>query len=253
MITVDLSQTPLRRLARALRRRLRAAGYDVVRLRDVHSLGEHLRVLFAQREIDCIVDVGALQGDYGSFVRELGYQGPIVSFEPAPASYAALARNCAADDSWTAYQFALGSRNEVRELNVTRSADFSSFLERTDYSAETFGAHSQVETRAPVEVKRLDDIFDECVPADARRILLKTDTQGWDLEVIEGARGCLPRVVALQFEVSVNPIYHRMPGYLDALQTVAEFGFALSDLVPVVRDGRHHVVEFDCVMVRPDS
>jgi len=71
--------------------------------------------------------------------------------------------------------------------------------------------------------------------------------------VIEGALGCLPRVAALQFEVSVNPIYHGMPDYLDALKTVGELGFVLSDLVPVVRDRRHHVVEFDCIMVRPDS
>ncbi len=231
---------------------MRAAGYDVVRLRDVHSLGEHLRHLFALREIDCVVDVGALHGDYGSFIRELGFQGQIVSFEPVPVNYSVLAHNCADDDAWTAYGFALGSRNEVRALNVTRSADFSSFLERTGYSAETFGAYSEVEERQTVEVRRLDDVLGECVPAGASRILLKIDTQGWDLEVIEGARGSLPRVVALQFEVSVNPIYHGMPDYLDALRTVAELGFVLSDLVPIVRDQRHHVVEFDCVMVRPD-
>ncbi len=252
MISLDPPRPLHRRLASALRRRLHAAGYDVVRRRDVHSLGEHLRVLFAQQEIDCVVDVGAFRGDYGSFVRQLGYRGQIVSFEPAAASYAALARNCAGDDSWTGYRFALGSHNEVRELNVTHSGDFSSFLERTGYSAETFGAHSEVEARQPVEVRRLDDVFDECVPAGANRILLKIDTQGWDLEVIEGARGSLPRAVALQFEVSVNPIYHGMPTISTPLQTVAELGFVLSDLVPVVRDRRHHVVEFDCVMVRPD-
>jgi len=101
-------------------------------------------VVLAQQEIRCVVDVGAFRGDYGSFLRQLGYLGPIVSFEPVAASYAALAHNCAGDDSWTAYRFALGSRNEVRELNVTQSADFSSFLERTDYSVETFGVHSHV-------------------------------------------------------------------------------------------------------------
>ncbi|MBA2293726.1 MAG: FkbM family methyltransferase [Actinobacteria bacterium] len=253
MISLDPTRPLHRLLANVLRQRLRAAGYDIVRHRDIHSLGQHLQVLFAQREIDSIVDVGAFRGDYGSFVRRLGYHGPIASFEPAAASYAELARNCAGDDSWSAYRLALGSRNEVRELNVTNSGDFSSFLERTPYSAEMFGDHGRVEARETVEVRRLDEIFDDCVSTDACRVLLKVDTQGWDLEAIEGAHGCLPRVVALQFEVSVNPIYHGVPDYLDALREVAELGFVLSDLVPVVRDKRHHVVEFDCVMVRPDS
>ena len=48
-------------------------------------------------------------------------------------------------------------------------------------------------------------------------MLLKTDTQGWDLEVIEGAAGCLERVVALQVELSVRPIYEGSPGWLEVL------------------------------------
>ncbi len=40
--------------------------------------------------IDCVLDVGAHTGGYGVLLRELGYAGEIVSFEPTAASFAAL-------------------------------------------------------------------------------------------------------------------------------------------------------------------
>jgi FkbM family methyltransferase len=53
-----------------------------------------------------------------------------------------------------------------------------------------------------VDVCRLDEVFDE-VTSQVRdpRVLLKIDTQGSDLRVLEGAMGVLDRVHALQVEV----------------------------------------------------
>jgi hypothetical protein len=76
------------------------------------------------------------------------------------------------------------------------------------------------------------------------------DTQGWDLEVLAGAERTLDRVVALQSEVSVRPIYDGMPGLTESLQTFEERGFLLSGLFPVNVDRDFAAVEFDCVAVR---
>lgn len=68
--------------------------------------------------------------------------------------------------------------------------------------------------------------------------------------MLKGATGCLDRIVALQLEVSARPIYDGTPTYLEALGHVEGLGFALTDAVPVVRDHRHRVIEFDCVLGR---
>jgi FkbM family methyltransferase len=237
---------PKRLLVRALRSR----GYEIVRRQDVHSLREHLHYVLGGEGIDCVVDVGALRGDYGSFIRSAGYAGPIVSFEPVEDSYRQLVRNSADDPAWTAHRLALGSGEEVREIAVAAAPEFSSFRPRTDYGAQGFAAQTEVAHTERVEVRRLDAVAHDVLPADARRLFLKLDTQGWDLDVLEGATGVLDRIAALQVELSVLPIYKGTPTYLEALEEVTRLGFRLTDAVPIVRDRRHHVIEFDSVLVR---
>ncbi len=225
-------------------------GYQIVKRQDVHSLKEHLRYVFADQQVDCVIDVGAHRGDYGSFLRAAGYGGRIISFEPVERSYRELSRNCAGDATWTAVRLALGSREETREIAVTDFSEFSSFRTFSAFGSEAFAAQSRVEHRERVDVRRLDAVLPQLLEVDTQRIFLKLDTQGWDIEVLEGASGCLDRIVALQLEVSARPIYEGVPSYLEALGYATSLGFHLTDAVPVVRDRRNRVIEFDCVLAR---
>ena len=78
---------------------------------------------------------------------------------------------------------------------------------------------------------------------------LKIDTQGFDLQVIEGARQSLSLVAAVQTEVSVRPIYQGMPGFIEVYSALDAMGFDLTGLYPVTRDSFLRLVELDCVMV----
>jgi hypothetical protein len=105
----------------------------------------------------------------------------------------------------------------------------------------------QVET---VQVKRLDDVIGEVTaPAGYRSVYLKLDTQGYDLEVIKGASATLKSIAALQTEVSVLPIYERMPDWLTSFHLLKQHGFDIAGLFPVAEDAQLRVVEFDCVAV----
>ena len=80
------------------------------------------------------------------------------------------------------------------------------------------------------------------------------DTQGFDLSVMEGAQGILPRILALQTEVSLHGIYHGMPGFVESVSKFQAAGFEVIDFVTVNRDmNQLCAIEMDCIMARkPD-
>lgn len=235
-------------LSRPLAHLARLLGYDLVPLPvPSERLDVHLSRLFTHLSINCVLDVGANQGQYGARLRQMGYNGYIISFEPAIEDFKQLQRRCAADDGWEAYNLALGAQEGNIEMNIYPDTLFNSFL-RPNTAMRNLGLQvGRVET---VPVQRLDMLFDTLVASMAEpRVYLKLDTQGYDLKVLEGATRTLPMIRALQTEVAVKPLYEGMPDYLEAIQTISRLGFEVTGLFPVARDGTLRVVEFDCVMV----
>jgi FkbM family methyltransferase len=237
-------------LKRAVRQLLRPRGWELRQYDPDLSLDTFLWMLFEKFGINCVLDVGARVGAYGVLLRNNGYQGHILSFEPVKANFDRLQETCAGDPAWRAFHYALGSTNGVAEINVSRGTNYSSFLAPSKYGAE-FDDDIAVARTEPVEVKRLDAILKEVTAhIAAPRVYLKMDTQGFDLEVFRGASGCLHEVVALQSELSLLPLYEGMTGWTAALDEFTEAGYAISGMFAGVRDDRMRLCEMDCVMVR---
>ena len=243
-----------------LQRWLKARGYSIYRdvPRDLANplgveLAAHsalLRAVLERADVNLVLDVGAHQGGYRDLLRASGYDGEIVSFEPVSTSFAALKARAADDPAWRVHHLALGRAAGTATLNVARESNFTSFLEPNDFSVARFGG-SAVDRREEVEVARLDAVFGELTAhVAAPRVLLKTDTQGWDLEVIEGAAGVLEHVAALQAELSVRPIYEGATSWLEVLTRLGELGFRPAQLTSVGRDDALGLLELDCLLVR---
>ena len=215
----------------------------------------HLREVFDRLNVNCVWDVGANVGQYRNLLRSLvGYDDVLLSFEPVSSAYAELAKRAAKDEHWKVFRMALGSGDEERAIKVFENDVLSSFLEPSDYSVRTFGAMSKVVGEEVVPVRAIDSIAPEIMDgiSDAR-IFLKLDTQGWDLEVVRGAEDVLSRVVGLQAELSVKPVYEGMSHYTETLAYMESKGFELSGMFPVIRDQKLRLIEIDCVFVRPDE
>ena len=235
-----------------LKRVLRTCGYDITTFpAGSQRIEAHLSLLLPRLKVDCVVDVGANEGQYGRMLRSIGYQGQIVSFEPVPACYQKLADRASQDRKWRTFPCALGDANTCLPIHVTASTDFSSFLRPNEYGASTFGTGPRVEHVEEVPVRRLDGLIAEHPEmAEYRRVFLKMDTQGYDQAVLRGANGCLERIAGLQSELSVRPVYAGAVRYLDALRHFEEAGFELTGMFPINRDRDLMLVELDCVMVR---
>lgn len=241
-------------MKRLIRRVLNKCGFDLIRVGNSHQdLAEHLASVLARRNIDCVFDVGANTGQYGVFLRALGYRGYIISFEPVAAVFKRLKENCADDDKWFCYNYALGDKNEEKIINVYKSTDFSSFLTVNDYAKKVWHTLDEVVPET-VKVSRLEDVWDELTgKLGCENYMLKLDTQGFDKFVFDGARNCLKHISVLQSELSLIPVYDGMVHIYNALKEFHDFNYFISGMYPINRDESLSVIEYDCVLVKREA
>jgi FkbM family methyltransferase len=198
-------------------------------------------------EVNCVLDVGAHEGGYAGFLRDdVGFSGYIISFEPTLSSFTILQNRMAKDAKWRGWRWAMGSQSGVTEINLFTNRRFDSLLQATSLGKE----HMRATGTEVVDVRRLDEVFAE-VTEHIRRpvVLLKTDTQGFDLSVIEGADGVLARIPVLQAEVPVQPLYEGAPSLTEFLTSVGELGFDLTGAFPVGRDRWLRILDMDCLFI----
>lgn len=204
-------------------------------------------------EVDCVLDVGANEGQFAASLREHGYTGRIVSFEPVPHLVEGLRRKAAHDRDWLVLGCAAGDEDGQAQINTTPGA-LSSLLPSSEFGREWSDRLRETTTQT-IEVRRLDSLFDEAVAGlRAPRVFLKLDTQGYDLAAFRGASGVLDQVVGLQSELSCVPIYEGMPRMPEQLTAYEAEGFETVGMFVVSRDpATMRVIEFDVVMVRPEE
>ena len=203
--------------------------------------------------VDLVVDVGANEGQFGRRLRRV-YAGDIISFEPVSAAFEKLTTVADGDARWTVYRGAIGSADATATINVCSDTSFSSLLVPNEFSRARF-RRSTVESEEVVYVRRLEAVLMELVGrriAD-KRIFLKLDTQGCDLEAFKGIGTCAPYVHMMQSEVSLVPIYDGMPHWTKNIEAYEAAGFNIAGMFPVTRTKAGRVIEYDCLLVRDQS
>jgi FkbM family methyltransferase len=218
----------LRRLARPVTRPLRAAlrraGYDVVPVRQDALSSANIRSRWIERlGIDLVVDVGANEGQFVGWMRDRGYAGRILSFEPQAAAFRACQRRWGGDAGWAGLQLALGEAPGRLEMQVAGNSVSSSLLPMM-HSHVAALPESAVVTTETVEVARLDAAIAPHLDG-ARRLFLKVDTQGYELPVLRGAAGILDRVAFLEIELSLVPLYEGQSLLPETVQAIQRLGF----------------------------
>ena len=213
-----------------------------------YSYRVQLQGILRRFGIDLVIDVGANEGQFAKSLRKF-YSGDIVSFEPVSAPFTALQQAAASDPRWTVYNLAIGNENAAQTIHVSQDTVFSSLLASNDYCADRFGPQALGTRDESISVRRLDELLDGLQPRKDRRIFLKMDTQGYDVNVFRGLGDKLPRVLAMQSEVSLIPIYDDMPRWTESLEIYERAGFGVVGLYPVTRD-QGCIIEYDCLLQR---
>jgi len=238
-------------LDKVLYRIARLFGYHLEKYPPEGSVFRQLLELFKKYQIDCVLDVGANHGGYALMLRDIGFQDKIVSFEPIPDSFQRLLKNAENDKFWSSHNFALGSVEGKKEMNVTGGRHFSSFYKPNHFAADQFGNAARVSHTQEVSIRRLDKVLDEIIPKlNVSSIFLKVDTQGFEMEVLRGAGEWLKKIPVIQTEVSLQTLYENKCDFTESLRELTQLGYDISGLFPVVQDSEMRLLEMDCILVR---
>ena len=240
-------QTALRRIKRFLHRR----GLLLDRVSLATSPELRLVAMMASHTVDLVIDVGANTGGYATSLRSAGFTGRIISFEPLRAAHAALEANSQGDAAWAvADRMALGERDGVASINVAGNSASSSIREMLE-THRSAAPESAYVGREDISVLRLDGVRHPFLDVAARPFL-KVDTQGYEAEVLDGAKGLMDRVQGIQMELTLAPLYQGQVLWRDLVDRLEAAGFRLWGLVPEFIDpATGRMLQCDGIFFRP--
>ena len=248
-----LPMKALRGIARGVRSALRSCGFDIIRYEASGDPFARRVELIRRRSIDVVLDVGANDGPYAKALRDGGFGGRIVSFEPQAEAYARLAREAAGDPLWETHKVAVAASNGRALLHVAANSSSSSLLPMTEQHTMS-APESRYVGEEDVEVISLDSLGDGLL-SPAERGYLKVDVQGAELDVLRGAERLLSRAHAVEVELSLARLYEGGSLLSEVIAHLEKAGFVLLWLDPVFVDPvSDQLLQVDGVFARrPDS
>jgi FkbM family methyltransferase len=233
-----------------IRKAIRSLGFDLYRFNPGTSPSLQLVKAFSRFEVDLVLDVGANVGQFASALRIFGYKGKLVSFEPLVMEHRILSETACRDPSWQVHtRCAIGDFDGKAEINVSGNSVSSSLLPMLNMhsSAAKDSAYVGIEE---TPIFKLDTVALNYLEG-ANSIFLKIDTQGFEWNVIEGAKQILPHVQGVLCEMSMIPLYEGQHLWREMIQRIESLGFTLWAILPGFVDSRDgKTLQFDAVFFR---
>jgi FkbM family methyltransferase len=244
---VEVSNSPWRR---AVKRAARSVGFDVIRFRPESSASAKIAAVMRHAAIDLVLDVGANEGQFANEIRDAGYEGSIVSFEPLRDAHARLSASASGQPNWKVHErCAIGDSDGDVKINVAGNSVSSSIRPMLEQHAKSAPASRYVGTET-VPLRRLDSVAPAYL-AGARSVYLKIDTQGYEAAVLRGAPTVLQQARAVQLEMSLIPLYEGQELWGYFLEQMQGLGFVPWTLLPgFVDDATGRTLQIDAVFLR---
>jgi len=223
-----------------IKRAFNTCGFEVLKFSPHASSLARLMAGFGAHKIDIVFDVGANEGQFSTELRQAGFSGHIVSFEPLSEAHRRLTNLSRGDPKWNVHsRCALGDRNGTVEINVAGNSVSSSIFPMLDLhsSAAPDSVYIRTET---VPLLTLDDVAGRYLE-DMTAPFLKVDTQGYEWLVLDGANMLLTKLRGIQMELTTIPLYEGQRLWRESIDRLEDAGFSLWSLQPAFvdpRDGR---------------
>lgn len=238
----------LKPVKRLIKKAAHKAGYGLVRL-DADPSRRRIKIM-RHHDIQTVVDVGANIGGYGAELRETGFSGKIISFEPTSLAYEQLAVRAQADGYWRTFNAALGERDGEVTINVAANrAESSSLLPMLKLHDECAPYARYVSTEK-VHITTLDNALFEEIDTIGR-IMLKIDAQGYEHMILRGSARLLRKVELIECELSLVPLYEGQLIFPEMTGLLKSVGFEPIQFMPGFTDPLSgHNLQVDGIFAR---
>ncbi len=202
--------------------------------------------------VDTVFDIGANAGMSGQYLRNVGFSGKIVSFEPVSHVYRQLAERAGKDPSWLCENVAIGEAEGRRRINVSGDTGGASSLLVSTGHVETHAPELRVVGSEMVGITTLASIIERHYP-HGNRLFLKIDAQGYEKRILESAGPPLEKVVGMRIELSLVSSYEGAPLIGDMLPFLAGLGYRLCAIEEAWSNRlTQEVYEVDAVLFRTE-
>jgi FkbM family methyltransferase len=199
--------------------------------------------------IDLVFDVGANAGQFAQQLRTSGFKGLIVSFEPLSDAHRRLSEAASKDPFWLVHErSALGDRNGETQVNIAGNSVSSSLLRMTPTHSDAAPGSAYIGSE-PAELATLDSVAPLYLDRGTRPFL-KIDTQGFEWQVLAGARETLPKMQGLLCELSFVTLYEGQHLWREMIDYLESAGFTLWGLQPGFMDQHGRNLQVDAIFFR---
>jgi FkbM family methyltransferase len=224
-------------LKKIIKKIARKFGIEITRYSPSNSAAAQLVKALEVAGINVIFDIGANEGQFAKEIREYGYTGKIVSFEPLTSARKKLLTLVLDDPKWEVHdQSAIGDQDGEIEIHIAGNSVSSSVLPMLEsHSSAALGSAYIDSERVPLA--RLDSFSFRYLTPESK-LFIKIDTQGFEWQVLDGAHETLKRARGVLCELSLVPLYERQRLWRDIVDRLNEEGLMLWALQKGFTDSR---------------
>lgn len=209
-----------------IRKSIRNWGWELHRLSPSGDSVTQLLAALNQVRVDTVFDIGANAGQFAKEIRENGFTGKIISFEPLTSARKKLLILSAHDQNWLVHgQCAIGDHDGTIQINIAGNSVSSSVLPMfKSHSSAALGSAYVGSEHVPIS--RLDSIANLYIEPNSN-LFIKIDTQGYEWQVLNGASESLKHAQGILCELSLVPLYEGQWLWRDIIDRLDQEGFML--------------------------
>ncbi len=201
-------------------------------------------------QINTVIDVGANEGQFASYISKIFPKATIHCFEPLPEVFEKLSRwGKSKNDKIKTYNVALGDfEGEIEMFYHTEHSPSSSILKTTEI-CESIYPFTKSQKIVKVKQMTLDKAVDTFnIPLNPE-ILIKLDVQGYEDRVIKGGEKTFKKAKVCIVEVNLYELYKGQPNFKEISDLLYSLGFKYVGNLDQAYENDGRVVYIDAVFI----
>ena len=223
-------------IKKAIKKIVRSFGYDIKKINKKFYNFIFEDILKNNLSNDPIIfDIGANKGQSIEKYLKIFKNPQIHSFEPIKSEIDILKKKYKHNNNIYLNDFALGEKNEFKDLNITAKSDNSSFNKinldtdwvkiRSEQNNTTI--NNYVEKIEKVKVITLDEYVKSKKIEDID--FMKIDTQGYEDKILEGSLETIKnnKISIIQTEIMFDDNYNKYLNFIDIEKYIVPYNFRI--------------------------